>query len=242
MGVGAAEPGRSAGVTTRRASAGERDREAFFALVGRHLGNLYHVVRHELARAQAVGDLGPNELTPEDVVDAVVLRAYERFVAEPPGSRVRSWLIGLAREHLAAEIRRLKADRARTERIDQDIPDTPPPEYVSTLGDETLDFHEPDEDLKVEDVLPDLKVPTPEQEAEGRELQRCVAAALAGMPGEWRRALVLHHGEGLSERRLARAIGRPQPAARRILAHARAYLRQKLHESGCAFDAPPRGE
>jgi len=67
--------------------------------------------------------------------------------------------VQLAREHLAAEVKRLRAWRQRTPaRLETDIPDTPPTEWVSSLGDETLEFHEPDEDLKPEDVLADLDV------------------------------------------------------------------------------------
>jgi RNA polymerase sigma factor (sigma-70 family) len=168
----------------------------------------------------------------------VLLRAYGEFVKDPRERRVKSWLLGLARERLGAEVARLKSWRARTPvRTDQDSPDTPPTEWVSTLGDETLDFHEPDEDLKVEDVIPDINVPTPEQHAEIRELRWCVGAALAGMPAEWRQALLLRHVDGLATVELARKLGRSEPETRRILEQARDYLRQKLVESGCRFEA-----
>jgi DNA-directed RNA polymerase specialized sigma24 family protein len=208
-----------------------------FPLIGQHLDSLYHVVRHELGYLKAMDDLPPDEPTPEDVVDAVLPRAYQEFLKDPPaGRKIKSRLIELAREHLHAEVERLKAWRRRTPvRLEANVPDTPPTEWVSTLGDETLDFHEPDEDLKVEDVIPDLEVPTPEEETETRELQSCVDVALAGMPRQWRRALLLRHVEGVSGANLAKAIGRPEPETERILAHASEYLRQRLVESGCGL-------
>jgi RNA polymerase sigma factor (sigma-70 family) len=214
-----------------------RKRELFFWLVGRHLTGLHHFVRHQLAYFQAVGDLLPDELTAEDVVDAVLLRAYGEFVKDPTPQKIRSWLVQLARQHLETEVQRLKSRRDRTVRTEQDIPETPPTEAVSTLGDEILDFYEPDEDLKLEDVIPDLEIPTPDEVAETEELRWCVNAALAGMPKEWRRALLLHHVEGLRDADLARAIGKPQPEIRRILDRARHYLRQRLVESGCRLKA-----
>ena len=216
-------------------SLAERNRAQFFSLMGRHLEDVYPLVRHLLAHAEAVGDLLPGELTPEDVVDAVILRAYREFVKVPPERSIRRWLVGMAREHVEAEVKRLRAWRARTpRRTEENVPDTPPAEWVSTLGDETLDFHEPDEDLKLEDVLPDLGVPTPEEEAESGELRGCVRAALATMPREWRQTLLQRYVEGLSGTELAKAIGRPELDTRRILEHARQYLRQRLLESGCA--------
>ena len=217
---------------------GQRSRELFLALIGQHLKPLYHVVRHELGYLQAVGDVLPSELSADEVVDAVLLRAYREFVKDPRERKVKSWLLGLAREHLRAEVARLNAWRARTPvRTEQDFPDTPPTEWVSTLGDETLDFHELDEDLKVEDVIPDIDAPTPEEHAETVELRWCVSTALAGMPAEWRRALLLRHVDGLAGVELAKALDRSEPETRRILEQARAYLRQKLVESGCRFKA-----
>jgi len=91
------------------------------------------------------------------------------------------------------------------------------------------------QDLKLEDIVPDLTVPTPEQETEAAELRRCVDEALAELPSAWRRAVLLRHVNGLAGAALARAVGRPEAETDRMLDHARAYLRQRLVESGCAF-------
>ncbi|HWN54240.1 MAG TPA: hypothetical protein VNP91_03950 [Methylomirabilota bacterium] len=215
-------------------SSSQRHRELFFALMSRYLSNVYHVVRHEIRYFEAVGDLLPGELAPEEVVDAILPRAYREFLEDPTGRKIKSRLIELAREHLRAQVQQLKSWHARTPvHTEQDVPETPPQERVSTLGDEVLDFYEPDEDLKMEDVIPDLDVATPEEETERRELQSCVDAAMAGMPRAWRHALRLRHVEGLTGSELATAMGRPEVETRRILAHAQEFLRQRVMESGC---------
>src|ERR1700730_10691249 len=130
-------------------SAKQRQRELFFSLMGRYLNNVYHVVRHEIGYFEALGDLRPGELAPEEVLDAILPRAYQEFLEDPSGRSIKSRLIARAREQLRADMQRLKSWRARTPvRTEQGIPDTPPQEWVSPLGDETLDFFEPDEDLK----------------------------------------------------------------------------------------------
>ena len=228
----------SADPSSRHGPSEQRNRELFFWLISQHLKNLYHFVRHQIAYFQASGDLLPGELTAEEVVDAVILRAYRAFAKNPREGKIKAWLIQLAREHLQAEVKRWKSWRNRTPaRTGTDIPDVPPEEWVTTLGEERLDFYEPDEDLKLEDVLPDLELPTPEDEAETREVQACVSAALAGLPGEWRRALLLRHVDGLAGSQLAQAIGKPEPEVQRILEHAGGYLRERLLESGCRFKA-----
>lgn len=113
------------------------------------------------------------------------------------------------------------------------MPETPPERSVRSLGDEILEFYEPDEDLKVEDVIEDLDVEMPDEERATRELQSCVDAALAGLPGEWRRAVTLRYVEGLSGDALARALGRSRTESERLLEHARACLRERLTESAC---------
>jgi RNA polymerase sigma factor (sigma-70 family) len=218
----------------------ESNRQRFFSLIGRHLSGLYHVVRHELAYREAVGDLLPGEVAVEDVVDAVLLSAYREFVKEPPARRLGGWLIERARKYLAAEVKRSRSERKRTVHIEEDVPETPPQQFVSTLGDEILDFHEPDEDLRLEDIVPDLTVPTPEQETVAAELRQCVDEALAGLPSTWRRAVLLRHINGLAGAALAGALGRPEAETDRMLDHARAYLRQRLVESGCAFQGADR--
>ena len=80
--------------------------------------------------------------------------------------------------------------------------------------------------------MPDIEVPTPEQIAETRELQRLLRTLLGQMPEEWRRALVLHDILGRSETDVAKIIGKQQSDVGRILERARESLRQNLTEYG----------
>jgi RNA polymerase sigma factor (sigma-70 family) len=219
-------------------SSEQANREAFFSLASQHLGRLYEFVRRQLAYAESVGDLVPRELTAEDVVDAVMLRAYREFVKQPAGREIENWLIQLAREQIQTEIRRRQSERETTVHIEEDIPETPPTEEVSTLGEEIFEFYQPDEDLRLEDIFPEVDVSTPEEwTAAKEELLRCVNAALAGMPREWRQALRLRHAQRLTAEELAEALDKDEPEIERILEYARQHLRQKLMESGCTFIA-----
>jgi RNA polymerase sigma factor (sigma-70 family) len=217
-------------------SSEQGNREAFFSLASQHLSRVYEFVRHQLAYAESVGDLAPRELTPEEVVDAVMLRAYREFVKQPAKREIGNWLIQLAREQIQTEIKRRQSERETTVHIEEDIPETPPAEEVTTLGEEILEFYQPDEDLRLEDIFPEVDVSTPEEwTAAKEELLRCVNAALAGMPTEWRRALRMRHAEGLTDEQLAEALDKAEPEIERILEYAREHLRQQLMGSGCTF-------
>jgi RNA polymerase sigma factor (sigma-70 family) len=208
----------------------------FFERIAGHLEHVCEFVRHQIAYAEATGDLTPGELTPDEAVDEVLLRAYREFDAEWDEGRLRARLVELARETVAAAVKRSRAWHRRTPaRIETDIPDVPPSEWVTTLGEERLEFYEPDEDLKLEDVLPDLEMPTPEDVAATRELRECISAALKALPREWRRAVLLRGVEGLHGTQLAKALGKTPPETHRLLDHARHDLRQRLLEAGCRF-------
>ena len=211
------------------------DFNSFFSFVSPHLELLNQFVGHELAYAEANGDLVEGEVTTEEVTDAALLRAYEEFSKDPVRGEIRSWLVKLARHQLEAEINRSRAARAVTVHIEEDIPETPPTEEVSTLGEEILDFYQPDEDLKVEDVVPDLEVPTPEQVVEAKELRECVNGALAAMPSVWRQLLMLRNVQGLSVRELARATNKTEAEIGPLLEEAQAHLRRRLIELGCSL-------
>jgi RNA polymerase sigma factor (sigma-70 family) len=213
----------------------ERRRELLTGLIDQHLKKLHNFVRREIAYYQANGDLLPGELTASDVVDAVVLRAYDEFVKAQTNLDLDRWLIKLAIEYLESEVTRLSAEREKLVHVEEDIPETPPAEEVSTLGEEIFDFYQPDEDLKLEDVVPDIYVPTPEEMAESRELQRCVNRTLASLPKVWRRAFMLHYIEGLSVAEVSHITEMTEDQVRRYLEYAREYLRQKLIESGLRF-------
>jgi RNA polymerase sigma factor (sigma-70 family) len=214
----------------------QHNREVFFASASQHLNRLYESVRHQLAYFESVGDLLPGELTAEELVDTVLLSAYHEHVKEPAEPDIGSWLTERAKERLRREVKRLKSERNRTVHIEEDIPETPPIQEVSTLGEEILEFYQPDDDLKLEDIFPDVEISTPEELASAKEeLLRCVNAALAGMPREWRRALRLRHAEGFTDAELAQALQKAEPEIERILEYARQHLRQRLIESGCTF-------
>ena len=214
----------------------QENRKQFFSLVSDHLGALYDHVRHQIAYLESIGDLVPGELSADGVVDAVLVQAYYQFVKQPGEREFGNWLTHLAEEQLRRHVKRLKAERRSTVSIDKDIPEVPPDEAVTTLGEEVLDFYQPDEDLKLEDIFPDMDISSPEDfVAAKEELLRCINAALAGMPSEWRRALRLRYTEGLTSEDLSTVLEKNEPEIEQILEYARQHLRQNLIESGCTF-------
>jgi RNA polymerase sigma factor (sigma-70 family) len=216
--------------------AGGLSREAFYGLLTRHLTRLYRFVHDRIRAYEAAGELMPNELAMEDVVDEVLLRAYRDYVRDPHRRPTGRGLLRLARERLEAERRRLQAERRRGLPIEEDIPEGSRLDRETQLGEQILYYFQPDEDLRREDILPDPKAPPPDQVEDRDELRRCLSAALAALPREWRRALELRFLDGADAPKLASELGKPESEAEHIVEHARAFLRQRLVESGCVLE------
>jgi RNA polymerase sigma factor (sigma-70 family) len=225
---------------TRAAPIEENQREAFFSLVTPHLRRLNHFVRHVISYAEAMGDLLEGELAPEDVVDGALVRAYRDFAKGHSIPDVKSWLVRFALDQLEAEIRRLKKEHAGTVSLEEPVPETPPTREVSTLGEEILDFYQPDEALKLEDLVPDIESTTPEAETENEELRRVITKGLREIPSQWRQTLLQHDLQNRSRADIAKEIGKPESEVERIVQSAREYLRQRLVSAGFDFKKTER--
>lgn len=211
------------------------DPQWFFPLVEPHMGALRNVAGRVLRFVEARGDLPQNALELDDVVDAALARAYDKFAREHVPENIRSRLIRFALDEIKAAVKRFKTEHERTVHIEEDIQETSQTEEVSTLGDEILDFYQPDEDLKVEDVVPDIDMPTPDEIAEAEKLRRCVRDTLSELPRDERRALTLRYIVGLRGNELANSLRKPEGEVRRMLESAQTRLRQKLVASGCTL-------
>jgi DNA-directed RNA polymerase specialized sigma24 family protein len=231
------ERGTRAGAQTvesRRDSFGARGL-AVVLFAGRTApGKSARVVGHALSFVEARGDLPKGYLELDDVMDTALARAYDEFSKDPPSENVCRRLLKFALDEIKAEVTKLKKERTSTVPIEK-IPITPPQEEVSTLGDEILDFYQPDEHPKVEDIVPDLVVPPPDQVVEIEEMRRCARAALRDLSKDARGALTLRNVLGLRATELAKTLRKTEAEVERLIENARAQLRRKLADSGSVF-------
>jgi len=210
----------------------DQQRDQFFKLIQPHLEKFSQFVRGEIEYQLATGDVKTDELTPEDVVDSVVLNAFEEYKKSPPKAQLDRWLVMLALKYIRNETRNLNRDREAFVHLEEDIPEMPPEEEVVTLGEETLDFYQPDEDLQMEDVVADPLAETPEQVAESREaLQQFVTQSLTELPRAWRDAFVLTRVQGFSTAEIAELFSQPEKKVKQNLQQAENALKKKLIDS-----------
>ena len=195
-------------------------------LLSQHLADVEAFVRRELRWLEESRELVPGEVDPGDVVDAAFLRAYAGGETSPSRQR----LIQSASAALRSERARARATREAIH-LEEDAPEVPPEQAVSTLGSEIFEFYQPDHDLHMEDLLAGLSR-TPEEIESTVELSDALRDALGVLPGRWRQAFQLAHVEGLEPIAIAEALEVEKDEVPELLAHARAFLRDRLAEAG----------
>lgn len=201
-------------------------REAVEA-IDRHLTELYNFARREIASRQVAGGLSACDLMPEEVLDEVALTALERLDARPAGLDFQSWLFQLALECLDRRAREIKAEPESLLHLEN-----APQLSKSAADDEIFEFYRPYEEIRLESLIADERVPTPEEALARREFQRYINRTLATLPRRWREAFVLYSVEGLTLEEVARVLRLPVDSARRFIELAREYLRECLMEAG----------
>lgn len=198
------------------------------ASVDRELDELYNFVRHEIAIAQAQRDLNRGDLTVEEIVDEVAVIALERFDERPTELNFRSWLLQLALDVIKGKKREIEIERRALMSFGEQ----------NSFGaqtqpeDEIYDFFQPDHSVRLNDLLPGVGLPTPEEALAEREFQQHIIRALAQLPRRWREAFVLYSVEGLTLEEVARVTRHPVDATRRAIELARELLRAGLAEVG----------
>ena len=155
----------------------------------------------------------------------------EGFDARPAELEFSRWLFRLALDTVERRAREINQERENLMRLEDDG-------WVATsageaaVKDEIYDFYQPDEEMRLEDLIADGRVPTPEETLARREFQQYINRTLAALPRRWREAFVLYSVEGLTLEEVARVTRQPVDDARRSIEMAREYLRECLVEAG----------
>ena len=192
------------------------DRAAFNSALERELDPLYRFVARELRYHEALGDIQPGDLQPEEIVDEVAIQALKQGRRIPHRSTLRGWLRHLALRSIHKHARRLH----RQHRME-----------VLSLEDSVLSgqkwgvWYQPDAVLTWEDVLP-APVPSSEEALLLNETVENLEKALNALPYDQRLAFILHAIDELSYAEIAAILNRPRSAVKAAYHRAREALRQ----------------
>jgi RNA polymerase sigma factor (sigma-70 family) len=182
------------------------------------LPRLRQCIRRHLRYHEALGDLRPRELEPEDLVIETVARALKSSYL--PETRLYPWLCAIAYRVVEEEVRRRRLEHR----------------YVVRSLEEPLRVRDIDEAFdetrrRLLDVLP-APGPLPEEIVERHEFQRYLEHQLSRLPTGPALALLYHDVEGMSYKEVASLLETTPNKVRKWVEFARAQLAAALVRDG----------
>lgn len=209
------QPVRAVGVTSPNNL--ERVEEA----INNNIDKIENYIRRELFHQALIEHFPPGLVQPQALVDEVFLEVSSKVTAKPENVPLERWMFAIARERVARKISELDSVR------DQPHIEEPRP-LESQWDDEVLNFYQPDEALRLEDLLRDQKVDTPEDLLASEEIEEQVQKIIAGLPRPVRESFVLFALEGFNSDEVAMITGKKPKQVLAEVEQARTRLRQQI--------------
>jgi RNA polymerase sigma factor (sigma-70 family) len=186
--------------------------------------NLYRLTRfveRELRYRESNGQLRPEQLTREEVIDETIARALGDNTDRPEKVALEPWLFSLARRSLDDLARRTEVEGDTDISLEHSMRQTD----LSGSDEERLQYHQPDETPLEQDNIKDWGAPTPEDIAASDEVIAMVDLALRGSKPEEREAFILFAVEGFTVSEISVITGRSQEQVRQAIGNAREQVR-----------------
>jgi len=198
--------------------------------VNTSLPRLRRFVERELAFREVEGELAPGSIAPEEVLDEAVLSALGDGHDRPAKLAIEPWLYRLA-------LHAIDALWARDGSRENSVPLEKSARIPSVMTNESqMQFHQPDECLMEEDVVPDRRTASPEESCASREWVALTESVLRGFSRPDREAFLLQAVEGFSVEEVAAITGRGEDDVRRSVTTARDRLRELVPNGNLHID------
>jgi RNA polymerase sigma factor (sigma-70 family) len=193
--------------------------------VNANLNRLTRFVERELRFREANGQVRPDLVRVEEVIDETIATALgeDENVEKPEKLALEPWLYRLAMRAID-ELSRPSLDGDAAVHLQQGAAAP----NVEASDEAQLQFHQPDEALAEQDNIPDRRVATPEEIAYSDEMISLVETALLGAGVPEREAFLLYAIEGFSAEEIAAISDRSPAQVRHSILAARERLRRAL--------------
>ena len=193
--------------------------------INANLVRLQRFVERELRFREANADLRPNQLSSQEVIGEAIANALGQE-DKPEKLGLEPWLYRLALKAIRELTNR---DGDAEETVSLDGPARRTATNLSQGTDEAfLQFHQPDDSITTESLIPNIGVATPEDSAASDEMVEMVESALRGTRPEEREAFLLFGIEGFTVEEISAISGRSQDDVRNSIQSAREQLQKNL--------------
>lgn len=189
--------------------------------ISTHLDKIENYIRRELYHRALVDHFPPGVLQPQALVDEVFLDVSSRVRSKPENVSMEQWMFQMARDTVSRKIEELEKNRDQPHLEEA----AEPPER---WDDEVLNFYQPDEALRLEDLVRDNHSDSPEELLAREETEEAVQKIIAGLTPSVRESFVLFALEGFNSDEVAMITGKAPDQVLNDVERARSHLRQHL--------------
>jgi ribosomal subunit interface protein len=205
-------------------------RDDFFRLLRPHLRFLRDHARRELRFLELHGMLHRGEMTVTDLLDEVLIRAWQQFADRPRRLSLDLWLTDLLHETLAHWMKQEPRPHVSLEdKAENILPDEVPQEDEDEWWAELLGE---DETFTLEDLIPDREGTPAWDQLDAKEQRDQLLSLFRGMPPARRQAFLLHALEDFTTHEIAILQDRPEGEVKADIEAARRTLRERLLAGG----------
>lgn len=201
------------------------DKETFFNLLNPVMARLEDHARHELLVVELQGRIGREQVTATDLLDEVILRAWDRFAQKEPTEPLEVWLTRLLHDVVDEQVGPVQAARSLHERASED--DFRGEAGASAASDD-IPIREEPLILTFEEFLPDDEWAEPWRQLAAVDQMKWALRQLGTMSARQRRAFTLHLLEGWEPDEIAMVQGRTTEEVREDIEAVRRILRDRL--------------
>jgi RNA polymerase sigma factor (sigma-70 family) len=217
------------------ALAADQNKEEFFNRITPLFGPLKSYIERRLRVASADGEIRTQLYNSSDILDEVVLRAYEQYGHKPADLTLEQWLYRIANQLLERYLKERKARDTRGKSLEDFR--TKELKTLEELKEVTADAEGEvwlaedldDAEYNAPEFTPPQENLTPEQELERKEEIDAAVRALSRVPVEDRIVFELYKVQGFSKEEVARIVDVSPDQVPRI---AEMVRRQVLREIG----------
>lgn len=193
--------------------------------VDANVERLHRYIARELRHRENSGRLRPGMLAPNEVMGEAIAMALGDGEERPELLSLERWLYRLARSAMD------KLERDGEPVATVHLEDSVRKPNVRASDEPQLQFHQPDEMMLEETIIPNRSAPTPEEVLYSEEMVAIVETALAGAKAEEREAFILNAIEGFTVKEIAAIAERPSREVEAHLLAARDRLQRALPRS-----------
>ncbi len=195
--------------------------------VNANLERLQRYIERELRFRRDSGQRRLVEISAEEVIDEVIASALDEHRPRPEKIALEPWLYRLSRSAMDRLGNQLESGQKSVRLNDEELH---PVEDVD--GEEMMQFYHPDETVTNENLIPDHRGSTPEDDASREELMTMVERALRKATKHQREAFLLFTLEGFRLAEIAAITERTAEQVQADVTVAREHLRRSLINAG----------